>query len=464
MRALFFLTTLATVATTRHTASAVELFWNDDAGIHRLDDDQPAGTAVLFDTLETRGLAVDPSVQRLWWSDVLPLGAPIPGGVIHTGGSQGGEVETVVGPGLPAPAGVAVDARHGKLYWTDLGDASNASAVFSANLDGSDPQRIVSGPSLAEIAGIAIDPLRDQLYFTYINPLIDAIYTGGIARANLDGGNIEPLIDGLGKPIGIAVDPYGDEIYWADAGLTSEKDDGWIRAANLDGLDQRTILGGLDDPYGVALDLDERYVYWTDSGSGKIQRTAMPGILPFFQDVVTDLKDPTAFAIPASILSPGDANGDDQVDRADMAILARNYGRSGAGVNWFAGDFNGDHLVSQIDLGILQAGLNGDGSRATALATVPEPATAIIIALGMLVWAACKTSLCKTATPCYRRPSQSRRSFMRCSRPGEICECPRAPHPNPASRRDLREYAEAALVFRLPKLARRSRPILPAQG
>jgi DNA-binding beta-propeller fold protein YncE len=394
-------------AASGHTASAAELFWNDSTGIHRLNSDQPAGADAIFDTFEARGLAVDPSAQRLWWSDVLPLGAPIPGGVIRTGSATGGRSDNIVGPGLPAPAGVAVDVRRGKVYWTDLGDASSSSAVFSANLDGSDPQRIVSGPSFSEIAGIAIDPLRDKLYFTYINPLIDAVHTGGIARADLDGGNIEPLVGGLGKPIGIAVDPYGGQIYWADAReLSAGGGDGRIQATDLDGQHIATILGGLDVPYGVALDLDERYVYWTDMGTGKIQRTGMPGVLPFFQDVVTGLKDPTALAIPIVTFRPGDATGDDRVDRADMAVLAENYGRSGAGVNWFAGDFNGDQLVSQIDLGILQAALHGDGSGATALATVPEPATAVVVVLGVLICVARMTGLRNLQSQCYRRSSQ----------------------------------------------------------
>jgi hypothetical protein len=110
--------------------------------------------------------------------------------------------------------------------------------------------------------------------------------------------------------------------------------------------------------------------------------------LPFFQDVLTDLKHPTALAIPLAVFTPGDATGDDHVDRTDMTVLARNYGRSGAGVDWFAGDFNGDRTVSQIDLAILQANLSGDNARSVAAASapIPEPALGIPIAIAVLAW------------------------------------------------------------------------------
>ena len=279
------------------SSSGLGLFWNDDRGIHRYLSSDPLGSPALFETFETRGMAVDPTNARLWWSDILPLGSPLPGGVIRTGSTKGGAITDVV-THLASPAGVALDARRGRIYWSDLGDVNNASAIFSANLDGSDVQKLVSGVFISDIAGIALDPIHDKLYFTYINPLIDSLLTGGIARADLDGSNLELIVGGQGKPIGIAVDAAGGGIYWADAmSISPAGGGGAIKAADLDGHNQRTILGGLNEPYGVALDLAEQNVYWTDMGTGKIQRTVMSGILPFFQDVLTGLTSPTAIVI-----------------------------------------------------------------------------------------------------------------------------------------------------------------------
>jgi hypothetical protein len=159
-------------------------------------------------------------------------------------------------------------------------------------------QQLVSEVFISDIAGIALDPLREKLYFTCINPLIDSLFPGGVGRADLDGSNIEPLVGGQGKPIGIAVDAAGGGFYWADAlSISPAGGSGAIKAANLDGQNERTILGGLDVPYGIALDLAARYVYWTDMGTGKIQRTTMSGTLPFFEDIVTGLPSPTAVVI-----------------------------------------------------------------------------------------------------------------------------------------------------------------------
>jgi hypothetical protein len=280
-------------------AHSADLFWNDNAGIHRNENADPPDPKLLFQTFETRD--IDIAGDRLFWSDELPIAGLGPAGVIRTGSIDGGE-STGILMRLPSPSGVAIDAARRRLYWTDLGDANNPSAVYSANLDGSDSRQIISAPSLSQIADIAIDPARDKLYFTFINPLIDSLYAGGIAQADMDGSNWQPITGGLGNPLGLAIDSVGKEIYWADAGLSEGQ--GAIQAGDLSGQQRRTILGGLGLPYGVALDLAEQNVYWTDRATGTIQRTGMPGILPFYQDVLTDLPAPTAIAIPEAPL-PG---------------------------------------------------------------------------------------------------------------------------------------------------------------
>ena len=157
MRATFLIAGVMLLVVSR--VFAVDLLWNDDAGIHR----EPLGDPtrpLLFETFETRGIAADGATGRVWWSDVLPLGAPIPGGVIRSGSAMGGAITDVVKP-LTQPAGVALDIERGRVYWTDLGDTEHPSAVFSANLDGSDLQTLVRAPWLSEITGVAVEVCRD---------------------------------------------------------------------------------------------------------------------------------------------------------------------------------------------------------------------------------------------------------------------------------------------------------------
>jgi sugar lactone lactonase YvrE len=353
------------------SSSGLGLFWNDDRGIHRCLSSDPLGSPALFETFETRGMAVDPTNARLWWSDILPLGAPLPGGVIRTGSTKGGAITDVV-THLASPAGVALDARRGRIYWSDLGDVNNASAILSANLDGSDVQKLVSRVFISDIAGIALDPIHDKLYFTYINPLIDSLLTGGIARADFDGSNLELIVGGQGKPVGIAVDAAGGGIYWADAmNISPAGGGGAIKAADLDGLNQRTILGGLNEPYGVALDLPEQNVYWTDMGAGKIQRTVMSGILPYFQDVLTGLTSPTAIVIVPTL--PGDFNHDGAVDAADLTQWQGDFGLNGESDADNDGDSDGaDFLAWQRQLRTAAPGVSAN-------APVPEPTTSMLV-------------------------------------------------------------------------------------
>ena len=77
---------------------------------------------------------------------------------------------------------------------------------------------------------------------------------------------------------------------------------------------------------------------------------------------------------------PGDANGDGAVDVGDLGILGENYGQSG--MDWAHGDFNGDGSVDVGDLGIL--GANYGWPAGGGAATVPEPATLSLLALGGL--------------------------------------------------------------------------------
>lgn len=447
MRTLFLAAVTATVVVTH--ATAVEVFWNDNVGIQRVRPGDPQGPS-LFETYETRGIAVDTASDQLFWSDILPLASPLPGGVIRSGSTRGGEIIDVART-LRSPAGVALSSDGGKLYWTDLGDTEHPSAVFSANRDGSDVRRLISGQWLSEIAGIAIVPHESLLYFTYVNPLLDSLYAGGIARAATDGSNVEVIVDGLVKPVGIAIDSQGGNIFWADAGRSGM--DGIIEAADLDGQHRRTLLGGLERPYGVALDLSAQDIYWTDTATGRIQRTAMSGILPFFEDVLTGLNFPTAIAIlpeptcdfdrdtlcniidldlltRAGDLASGlpvppadaqlDLNTDGQVDTGDLdewlaAAAAENgfalpYLKGDANLDgivgaadlnalalnwqqnvslWSGGDFTADGVVDSVDLNEL--GLNWQQSiplASSANATVPEPsASLLLLPVGLIfVW------------------------------------------------------------------------------
>jgi hypothetical protein len=76
----------------------------------------------------------------------------------------------------------------------------------------------------------------------------------------------------------------------------------------------------------------------------------------------------------------GDVDYDGDVDRADAARFALNFGRT-TGSIWTDGDFNGDGQVSLADWSLLQQNL---GSAAPSPVGVPEPSGLALMALGLL--------------------------------------------------------------------------------
>ena len=85
---------------------------------------------------------------------------------------------------IPAP---------GHLYWANSGNGT----IMEANLDGTNPQTIVTGQS--NPVGIAVD--AQHLYWTNGGNGLN----GTIVEANLDGTNPQTIVTGQGLVGGIAV-------------------------------------------------------------------------------------------------------------------------------------------------------------------------------------------------------------------------------------------------------------------
>jgi hypothetical protein len=83
-----------------------------------------------------------------------------------------------------------------------------------------------------------------------------------------------------------------------------------------------------------------------------------------------------------SPFTPGDANGDQLVDRADAGILAQNLGMS-TGALWSHGDFDNNGRVDVFDLAMLQSHL-GQGPLAPSANAIPEPSSLVLVALAAL--------------------------------------------------------------------------------
>src|SRR6185436_7776513 len=89
---------------------------------------------------------------------------------------------------------------------------------------------------------------------------------GTIRRANLDGSNPQAIVTGQAAPFGIAVD--ASHLYWTNSG------DGTIWRANLDGTNAQSIVQGEGQDSLFAVAVDASYLYWSDRSrpTGAIRR------------------------------------------------------------------------------------------------------------------------------------------------------------------------------------------------
>jgi DNA-binding beta-propeller fold protein YncE len=246
------------------------IFWSDQQTrqILRADLDgsnnQPVVTAGL-DT--TRGIAIDPIAQKVYWTefggDVIPV-------KIASANWDGTGSHDLVTSGLSGPAGIDLDIIHGKMYWTDNG----LRTIKRANLDGTAVETIVS-PATADISfpwGIAVDGIAGKVYWVDSSIL-------KISRANLDGSGVEELLlpgpnfTITGPLFGIALDPLNGKMYFTNS---NEK----IQRANLDGSGIEDIITtGLHSPRDLDVDLIAQKLYWVDPAFGDGHGGVFPATL-----------------------------------------------------------------------------------------------------------------------------------------------------------------------------------------
>ena len=207
------------------------------------------------------GVVVEDGLDRVWWSDLT-----------------GDEIVRLATDALPAtppevvvspinPLGIALDqsARPdgGKLYWSvqvlpPPNGGQTINGILRADLDGSDVEVLVDG--LSSPIGVALDLVHGKMYWTEHS-------RGAIARANLDGSGVSDVLTGLNDPIFIALDVAAGRMYWTD------HDGRRIRRASMaDGSGLISLGTGGGAPEGIVLDLARGWVYWTETTGDQVQR------------------------------------------------------------------------------------------------------------------------------------------------------------------------------------------------
>src|SRR3984893_2244371 len=145
------------------------------------------------------------------------------GGRVLTANPDGSDLRTIVEEGRKLPDGLAVDIGAGHLYWTNMGNPkANDGSILRSDLDGGNLTTIVPPGKTFTPKQLQIEKKSGKLYWSDREGM-------RVMRANLEGSNIETLIDtSAGDPrpgpdatkwcVGIAVDVECGKFYWTQKG------------------------------------------------------------------------------------------------------------------------------------------------------------------------------------------------------------------------------------------------------
>jgi DNA-binding beta-propeller fold protein YncE len=200
-------------------------------------------------------------------------------GQVLSANPDGSDLKVIVNEGKRLPDGIVVDSGAGHLYWTNMGNpTANDGFIERADFDGKNLTHIVPPGGTFTPKQLQLDKKNRKLYWCDREGM-------RVMRANLDGSNIETLVDtseGDSRPgkdirkwcVGIALDVDAGKVYWTQKG-PDNAGDGRIFRANIEipkgqtpsnRKDIELLYEGLPEPIDLELDLANRTIYWTDRG------------------------------------------------------------------------------------------------------------------------------------------------------------------------------------------------------
>jgi hypothetical protein len=200
------------------------------------------------------------------------------GGHVLTVNPDGSDRKVIV-TGCRIPDGVVVDVEAGHIYWTNMGIPNrNDGSIERADLDGKNRMAIVGEGETFTPKQLHLEKKAGKLYWCDREGM-------RVMRANLDGSQIETLVDtskGDARPgvdltkwcVGITVDPERGQIYWTQKGPDNAGQGRIFRAkigipkgeTAANRTDIERLFDGLPEPIDLELDLTNRVIYWTDRG------------------------------------------------------------------------------------------------------------------------------------------------------------------------------------------------------
>jgi low density lipoprotein receptor-related protein 5/6 len=251
-----------------------------------------AGTSFIGD------VALDLDAGKIYWSDRSDNDIKR--------ADLSGDNEEIIVSGLNTPRGIALDVNASKIYWVDSGTEKIQRANTSV---AATPEDLIDLSSEATtLESIALDIGANKMYW------VDS-GTDTIRRANMEvSATPEDLItSGIKFPFGIGLDISAGKMYWADFSVG-------ISRADLDG-DNVEILMEVGNPYGIALDVSAGKMYWTDYIDQVVRRSNLDGTV--VETLISLTTNEAALGIALDIdagkMYWGENSTEDNIKRANMS-------------------------------------------------------------------------------------------------------------------------------------------------
>ncbi len=259
--------------------------------IHSMKADGSNGGVVVADCKLPDGIAIDAKAGHIYWTN---MGVPnLNDGSIERADFDG-KNRTIIVPvgGTHTPKQIHLDRANGKLYWCDR----EGMRVMRANLDGSAVETLVqagqgdsdSRDQTKWCVGITLDHARGHIYWTQKGP--DNGGVGRIFRAGIqmpagstatNRPDIEIWLDDLPEPIDLELDERTRLLYWTDRGDPPRGNT--VNRVSVDAAaGQRTaevIFTHLMEGIGIALDIPGGRMFMTDLG-GSVYAARLDGSAP----------------------------------------------------------------------------------------------------------------------------------------------------------------------------------------